>query len=107
MDCSTRHRFGRRTNPLAKSGRLTTSTTRPRVFWPGCSGQGVLDGVDEAVLVAAIDTEGLDPGAGFHQALNQGKSSVLILNIRRRHVHRQQASVTIDREMPLAALDLF
>lgn len=65
-----------------------------------------LDRLKEAVLVAAINHHGLDPGAQPHQALHERNPAVLVLDVRSRHPHGQQATVNVDGHVPLAAHDL-
>jgi hypothetical protein len=96
--CSTRYRLGRRTKTLGE-------------IWPfdhlDKASQSVLDGIDEVVLVTAIDNNRRDEGADLDQALDKGKTTILVLNINGSNIDSQQAPIYVNRDVTLASLDLF
>ena len=64
-----------------------------------------LNGLDEVFLVAAIDHDGLDPGAEFHKPPYQRYATNLILDIGARDFHCEQTSISVNSDVTLTAND--
>lgn len=66
-----------------------------------------LNRLNEAVFVAAIDYNGLYPGAEANQPVDKWNSPILILDIRCSNVYGKQTTVDVYSNVPFAANHLF